>query len=807
MLQGNNNPPHIDLKPSVFTKIDPPKTRLPPPTLLTGTAEDELHNLQKDGLVSDEEVAATLHILQAAHKQKPGQRMHDEITIDGRKYFIPKTLHPAEEPLSEEHRASSDWQSTVTSKYCKASQSDPTSDREQCAVCEWMIMVMQGSGVWWDGSKPLLESLVNYPALLDCSRLETWDKLFTASMGVVPFDPKSKQGTLQEQCHAFRDELVTRMSSRELKAWYESTADEVTYDWNSLFVQKQDQQCYPSILPDIANRMCAMNGCCSAAETVGCPQEHYGCAQCEYLLDLRRSVGQGSFGISTMTQQHIKKSVDDVVIRDLQEMVDENINEIELKIQALEIKDTKAQAWLARFPTFLSDKGGLADLMGRMAPMLDGQCWRLRKVLNTEITRQAREKIVAMKSFRKAFPEKKSPTHCYPPKNVGKKRNAFNVLKGTPSCLTVYVDHIFNPPFSKSQNTLKRTLDQHIEESQQSFGDSFEDIPPPPSQKLASSVFGTTIGESRQVCFELIDQVIDAMQITDGQTLEEFLNDPEHGIVFGSSQKKQQLNAERVKNIVRGNAVKCCERILKSWFDGETGRSVAENCDEENKEQKKKAVEAVWWEYRGKMMTEFMEAHHISEEEEVGSYLLDKKTIQKPSSVFSKDRILNGGPIELNKFANEMYDESFSKMADEKDSIEMKLAELQRYRGLAQQRRFVAFEDKGHVTIDLFGMTGMDRWKELKNSLPEKIRDLRTCLVKDGKKHTHKDEPLVDPATTTKGFNAIGPEFFDWISRLNSIKWGAVPKTTREMCGLVYPLCWDKSSVADKGRDKGCRGV
>ena len=652
---------------------------------------------------------------------------------------------------------------------------------------------------------------------MDCSRIKEWKGLQTASMGFFQFD------SLVEQCTKYRDELVQRMSSRELAAWFENTLDDVTSDWKHLFLNKQQQQrkCFPHSIEDTVNRMCTMNGCCSAIDTVGCPEEHYSCAQCEYLLELRRSVGQGQFGHSTMTKQRIKEHVDDAVVNDLQEVLNDRMSSIDEKIEELERKERQGYTWLKRFPQFVSEKDGLADLMGRMAPMLDGQCWRLRKQLNLEITRQAREEMESMKGLKIALEGSSTtfPTNCYPPKDVGKKRNWWNKLQGTPSCLRVYIDHIFmanlKTHFTDAQIELKKKLDSHIAEINEPFltagiskGDeeSFE----LPKQKKVKA-FGGELHESRQVCFELIDDVIDAMTVSGGQTLNEYLNSEKHGFIFGShpSGKKQKINVHRVRNIVKGIAVKCCERVLIAWLNGETGDTVAANCDVETRKEKERAVEAILSEYNGKMMTDFVSAHHISEEEKMGSYRVDKKVVKPPTSAFTKEMLLSGGPKDVHNFANEMYDKSNTRMMEEIASIEQKLTALRRYKSLAEERARVAYQDKGKVHVDVFETKGRDRWNEMKKILPEKIRTFRSCLIKRRKASTKKrtgEEPAESlEAMNTKGFNAIGPEFFEWFEALNKHQWKAIPRTDRGLCGLLYPLCWDDSEAARIGRDSGCR--
>ena len=155
------------MKPNAMLRRSPPAAIIPHPAdphldphpaafiggTAGGTAENELHNMQQEGLVSDKEAAAVLKILQAAKAQNIGDRVYDKINIDGKSYSIPKSLLPPEEPMSDERRSSSDWQSTVASKYC-SSETDPQSKREQCALCEWMTLVMHGTGVWWAGSNP-----------------------------------------------------------------------------------------------------------------------------------------------------------------------------------------------------------------------------------------------------------------------------------------------------------------------------------------------------------------------------------------------------------------------------------------------------------------------------------------------------------------------------------------------------------------------------------------------------------------------------------------------------------------------------
>ena len=764
------------------------------------TAEDPLQKLQRlhrQGRVTDSEfrlakknIIAIETELRSDEAEMHGERQFVKLEIPGNSYTvqIPKNLLKKEEPFTPmDRRTSKNWQKYVKSNMCDAyGEEDTIEAHERCGMCEYVTALHQAADMWSTADK--VRDQVNILALTNCDRLKEFPSLPTATHGRMHFQGGSV--AMAELCIQYRDEISTRMSASEQMTWFQQVVDETAFDWKALDLHNREDRCYSQFMDDVVARMCVQNGCCVESQTLGCPVKFEGCLQCEELVNRRKEKGAGSYGFSTMKASDLVQEVDVlVVVQDLSDFVDGTVSDIDAKIVDLETKLEKARQYFVKSAKLV--KSHLADLLGHLHPVIKGQCHRVRKQLDLLVDERAHQAISDHRIT--------GTKHCYRPKNVGKKRNVFNHLAGTQSCLDVYSSVVRSEMLGTETVDEKATLDGDI---------------------LCAFVVE-----------DLIERlVVPSLTTTADFTFDEFLENPKQIRVFGPPQNG---NMKRARQIAVGTVLRCCGHVVSAWRGGETGHAAADACDVEAEQEIDDAMEAAMLEYRGEVGQAFREAHHLTELEMNGGYHpnlkkhLPPKTITQNGDVAAASTMQEalreirehpGGAVEgVHKLKTEIYDENGDRMMDEITSIKDKISIWKRYRDVSRSRQIAAMSSGSSVTTKSLSMTSEERWLDLKKHLPGRVRDLDTCARKKRaekkggqqrvvqslfRKDVAAEKPVVeDPITRTKGFERMGPEFFLWLKTASH----AVPKTAEGLCSLVYPLCTDSTDVARHGRELGCR--
>ena len=220
-------------------------------------------------------------------------------------------------------------------------------------MCEWFHSTEEENDLLGTAVLPQVDEAVNYMGMLRCDHLEHLERLPSASLGAVgPFAKKD----MVAQCEAYRDELVQRMSARELQAWRDHVSDNVAFEWKMLGLgldklAHPPTTCFDDRSRDTVARMCTQNGCCAAERLVGCPVEHEGCLQCEALLKRRRETmqqgGRGLFGKpkSAMRAGDLAKEVDAPVVEALRTFIDDGVEGVKAEMEELEVQLTKVKDW------------------------------------------------------------------------------------------------------------------------------------------------------------------------------------------------------------------------------------------------------------------------------------------------------------------------------------------------------------------------------------------------------------------------------------------------------------------------------
>ena len=112
-----------------------------------------------------------------------------------------------------------------------------------------------------------------------------------------------------------------------------------------------------------------------------------------------------------------------------------------------------------------------------------------------------------------------------------------------------------------------------------------------------------------------------------------------------------------------------------------------------------------------------------------------------------------------------------------------------RYLEILRSRRNAARKDQAKVTAESLTMSGVERWEDVKRKLPERVRELSSCLKRRDKEKEKKRGEIVedgegddDPATLTTGFKRIGPEFFHFLTAEG--KHRGMPTTWAGLCSF-----------------------
>ena len=692
---------------------------------------------------------------------------------------FPKILRDVEQPLPEARRASSDWAATVTSPWCDDvgySSNDPTIAAEKCAICEKVIGDMQRADIWATAMLPSVEERINFPALTDCERLAAWGDKGMPTMsqgGALKF--KGGGSSMVKQCEQFRDDLVRRMSPRELAEMWDTIADDTVFEYQSLGLGHREHKCFPFVSEDVVSRVCTMSGCCLASRNIGCPLEHEACTQCQELLIQRSEVGRGKLGFSTMTQA-VLKEVDDTVVASLSDFIDGGVERIQATISEIEDKITKSRAFFGKVSHYV--KNAIGDLLGHLHPLIDGQCGIFRKELDLLITERARAEIEKRGNV-------EGISSCHRAKNIGKKRNFLNWIVGQASCLQVFY-HIVQEKLLGAEKSggeggksRKKEVDEYM-----MCGEVLDDVLDRVGARKARSA-----------------KAAESEAKTAPLTLDSFLESPQFATILGGPGRKSSAR-ESARAIAVGSSMECCTRVVRAWAGGETGKSVAEKCDSDLAAAKDDALKAALLEYRGTLAAAFTSAHHVTPEEgnkdthPTGTIATAKSLHEAIALVRqggNKDAV--AGVLRLKEEVTDLaVGEHPWSMLAEQDRHDEKLAQWKRLLELAKSRATAARQDEVGITSHVFTMSSKERWKDIRARLPESVRQLDKCL---------RGSDEVNPVLATKDFDAIGSDFVEW-SQSSQVPRG-MPTTPEGFCGLLYDQCRDDSDAAKYAREQKCR--